>query len=207
MPKQGKRIELLETVYGQQEAYFNTGQKPQNRIVSLSKSYLRPIVRGKENKRVEFGAKVHKIQLDGISFIEKLDFDAFNEGIRLKTAIGRARSLAGKITRIGADAIYANNKNRRYCTQNNIFTDFVPKGRKGKLEAQKKILRKAITKERVSRLEGSFGNEKNAFHLRKIKARTEKNEILWIFCGIHTANAVQIGKRIKKHQHEQNRAA
>ncbi len=29
------------------------------RVVSLNKPYLRPIVRGKETKRVEFGAKVH----------------------------------------------------------------------------------------------------------------------------------------------------
>ena len=30
-----------------------------DRIVSLHKPYVRPIVRGKENKSVEFGMKVH----------------------------------------------------------------------------------------------------------------------------------------------------
>ena len=38
----------------------------------VSKPYVRPIVRGKEAKNVEFGAKCNNILGDGISFIEKL---------------------------------------------------------------------------------------------------------------------------------------
>ncbi|MTU31101.1 hypothetical protein GMD66_18240, partial [Parabacteroides merdae] len=45
--------------------------------------------RGKETKSVEFGAKVNNIQIDGISFIERLSFKAFNEGIRLKDCTSR----------------------------------------------------------------------------------------------------------------------
>ncbi len=67
------------------------------------------------------------------------------------------------------------------------------------------MLAKAIKKERATRLEGSFGNEKNHYNLRTIKARTKKNEILWIFFGIHTANALNIGRRID--EVEQNKAA
>ena len=59
-----------------------------------------------------------------------------------------------------------------------------------------KILAKEIKKERATRLEGSFGKEKEHYHLKKIKARTQKSEILWIFFGIHTANALEIGRRI-----------
>lgn len=36
-------------------------QEVQDRIVSISKPYVRPIVRGKEVKSVEFGAKVNNI--------------------------------------------------------------------------------------------------------------------------------------------------
>ena len=49
-----------------------------DRIVSISKPYIRLIVRGKETKRVEFGAKFNSILIDGISFIEKFSFNAFN---------------------------------------------------------------------------------------------------------------------------------
>ena len=56
----------------------------------------------------------------------------------------------------------------------------------------------AITKERASRLEGSFGKDKEHYHLKRIRARTEKTEVLWIFFGIHTGNALEIGRRIAK---------
>lgn len=59
-----------------------------------------------------------------------------------------------------------------------------------------------ITKERVSRLEGSFGKEKEYYHLKKIKAKTKPNEILWIFFGIHTASALEIGRRMLKLQQQ-----
>lgn len=80
----GKRIRLIRTVLKQQRQIFETGKSVPDRIVSLSKSYIRPIVRGKETKLVEFGAKVNMIQFDGINFIEHLSFRAFHEGIRFK---------------------------------------------------------------------------------------------------------------------------
>ena len=54
-----------------------------------------------------------------------------------------------------------------------------------------------ITKERATRFEGSFGKEKEHYHLKKIKAKTKKTEILWIFFGIHTANTLEIGRRMQ----------
>ena len=59
-----------------------------------------------------------------------------------------------------------------------------------------KKLKAMITKERASRLEGSFGKEKEHYHLKKINAKTKETEKTWICFGIHTANALEIGKRI-----------
>ena len=188
---------LIVKVYKQQRTIFETGKSVQERIVSIHKSYIRPIVRGKEVKQVEFGAKVNKIQIDGINFIEHLQYRAFNEGTRLISSVHFAQWLTKtKIKMVGADAIYATNKNRTFTSSNQIHTDFVRKGKAGKHEDQRKILASAIKKERATRLEGSFGNEKEHYNLRKIKARTKKSEILWIFFGIHTANALEIGRRI-----------
>ena len=53
-----------------------------------------------------------------------------------------------------------------------------------------------ITKERTTRLKGSFGKEKKHYHLQKIKARTKETETLWIFFGIHTSNAMEIRRRM-----------
>ncbi len=202
--KYTNRREVIKKAYEQQMLLFTTGEKPKNRIVSIAKSYLRPIVRGKEIKKVEFGAKVNKIQIDGISFIEHLSFDAFHEGIRFKSSVRLSQQLTHKTLAImGADAVYATNANRRYATKNNIRTDFCRKGRVGKHEKQRKQLASMITKERASRLEGSFGKEKEHYHLKKVKARTQKTEILWIFFGIHTANALEIGRRMALEKLEQ----
>jgi hypothetical protein len=198
MPKRYyKRRKTIRKIEKQQRQIFKTGENPKNRIVSIDKDYIRPIVRGKEVKSVEFGAKVNKIQIDGINFIEHLSFNAYHEGIRYKSAVFTSQTLTKTlVTLTGSDAIYATNENRRFATKNKIKTDFKRKGKPSKHELHRKQLATMITKERASRLEGSFGKEKEHYHLKKIKARTRETEILWIFCGIHVANALEIGRRI-----------
>lgn len=192
------RINTIKKVLKQQTDLFN-GHKIKDRIVSISKSYIRPIVRGKETKRVEFGAKANIVQIDKIDFIEHINFDTFNEGTRLISSVLFGQELLHtKVKYLGADAIYATNANRKYCKQNNIITGFVRKGRASKHEPNLKQIRKSINIKRATEMEGAFGKHKNHYNLRSINARTSKTELLWIFFGIHTGNAVEIGKRIKQ---------
>ena len=192
-----RRVSAIRKILPQQSAKFYEGVRPAKAIISIDKPHLRPIVRGKETKGVEFGAKLHKLQIDGISFIEHVNFEAFHEGNRLKKTIWKAQKLTNKrVKLLGADAIYATNANRIYVSKRRIATDFKPKGRPGRHKEHKSQLSAMITKERASRLEGSFGTDKEYFLLNKIKARTKKTEILWIFIGIHTSNALNIGQRI-----------
>jgi len=202
-----KKRSVIRKVLSQQQEMFTTGSHSvPDRIVSISKSYIRPIVRGKEVKKVEFGAKVNMIQVDGINFIEHLSFDAFNEGVRLIESVRYSRTLFGKITHISADDIYATNANRKWCTAQKITTNFKRKGRAGKHEYHRQIIAAELRKERATRMEGSFGTEKQHYNLDKIKARTEQNEILWIFFGVHTANAVRIAKRLAQEKSSQSAA-
>ena len=160
---------------------------------------MRPIVRGKEVKPVEFGAKVNKLQVDGISFIEHLNFDAFNETTRYESGIFLQRKLFGKCTHQSADAIYATNKNRTYSNKQRIQTNFVPKGKqKPQYIEQSAQIRTILNKQRSTVLEGSFGNEKNHYLLQKSKARTQHTDICWIFFGIMTANISNIAQRMQK---------
>lgn len=201
VPLYYRRVATIKTIQQQQLELFTTGVSPKNRIVSIQKDYLRPIVRGKEVKPVEFGAKVNKLQIDGINFIEHLSFSAFNEGTRLRNTIFKAQSLTKtKLKIIGADAIYATNKNRKFITKHKIKSDFKPKGKLPKNYKDQKKLKALITKERATRLEGSFGKEKEHYHLKKIRAKTKLTEKLWIFFGIHTANALEIGRRIQNNK-------
>jgi hypothetical protein len=203
-----ERIKTIRCILQQQQYHYDQPEKPvPNRIVSLYKPYLRPIVRGKENKPVEFGAKVHQVQVGGCNFIEHLSFNAFHEGNRLKMAVWQHRQWFGSVRQIAADGIYANNRNRTWCREQQIATSFVPKGRQGADKNQKKALRKTLSTLRATVLEGSFGNEKNHYLLRKVKARTKETEIAWIFFGVHTANAVKIAKAREAKVQLQKKAA
>ena len=203
---QMKRLATIDKVKEQQwKLYFGKEAKVPDRIVSLHKPYVRPIIRGKEVKPLEFGAKVNMLQVDGISFIEHFSFDNFNEGTRLQSTIHLQKRYFGACHQIGADAIYATNENRRYCTKNEITTSFVAKGNEGKNKEQKSLMRSILGKVRSTVLEGSFGNEKNHYQMNKIKARTQNNETVWIFFSLLTCNAMQIAKRIQSAEKEKRR--
>lgn len=166
----------------------------------LSKPHLRPIVRGKEVKSVEFGAKVNNILFDGISFIVKLSFNAFNEGSRLVHCLKMHKRLFGvEAKKVGGDTGYAGTENRDYCKANGIQTSFVKRGRPfGEKKKEKDLARKELARVRATAMEGSFGTQKEHYDLRRVKARTKRTEILYIFFGIHTANVVQLADRIEQ---------
>lgn len=201
-----QRVDIIEKVLEQQQEMFRSGESIPDRIVSIDKSYIRPIVRGKEVKTVEFGAKVNMIQFDGINFIEHLSFDAFHEGIRLKQSVRYGRELVGRISHLSGDDIYATNANRTWCKEQGIIHGFKPKGRTGKNAGQQKVLNTQLRKQRATVMEGSFGTEKEHYGLTKIKARTQKNEELWIFFGVHTANAIRIAKRMAQADRQKSAA-
>jgi hypothetical protein len=45
-------------------------------------------------------------------------------------------------------------------------------------------------------LEGAFGNVKNHYLARANKARSQENEIIWIFFCVHAANASKMSKEV-----------
>lgn len=105
--------------------------------------------------------------------------------------------MFGECTYISADRIYATNENRRYCTKKKIKTNFCRKGA-GKDDKLTKKIKGILNKQRSTSLEGSFGTEKEHYLLHKIKAQNPKTEKVWLFFGIHTANAVKIAQRREK---------
>ena len=196
--KQKDMLEVITKVYRQQKNHYNSGDARESipdRIVSVSKPYIRPIVRGKETKSVEFGAKCNNILIDGISFIEKLSFNAFNEGTRLKQCVSLAQKLTGvEVKKIGGDQGYSGNDNRTFCKDNGIETSFTQKGRTSKNET-KNAIKRELARVRATTMEGSFGTQKEHYGLRKVIARIKTTEILFIFFGIHTANVVNLARR------------
>ncbi len=74
---------------------------------------------------------------------------------------------------------------------------FIRKGKAGPIEDQRNQMEKILAKDRDTRMEGSFGTEKNHYGLRRIMARTEATEKLWIFFGVHTANLCRLIHKIQ----------
>ena len=202
--RERQTIDIITKAYRQQSNHFQSGDAREsipNRIVSVSKPYVRPIVRGKETKNVEFGAKSNNILVDGISFIEKLSFNAFNEGARLPHCIKMHRRLFGMdAKKIGGDTSYAGTANRDLCKELKIQTSFVKRGKPFKEMNEKDFVRQELARVRATAMEGSFGTQKEHYDMRRIKARKKETEILYIFFGIHTANAVLLAERLMGRQ-------
>ena len=79
-PRQAERLDTIRTVYEQQKyMYDNRTHSVPDRIVSVSQPFVRPIVRGKAGKPVEFGAKLDISVVDGWTRLECCSFDAYNE--------------------------------------------------------------------------------------------------------------------------------
>jgi len=206
-PQDAQIFKTIKVVYQQQRHHFdNPKAKISDRIISIYKPYIRPIVRGKENKPVEFGIKVHKMQVGGINIIEHDSYSAFNECKRLKISILKHKKMFGECSHISADKIYATNENRKHCTKNKIQTNFCRKGA-GKDDKPTKKIKEILNKQRSTSLEGSFGTEKEHYLLNKIKAHNPETEKVWLFFGIHTANAVKIVRRREKAKKEITQAA
>lgn len=196
--KQSERgyLRTIKKVLEQQQFLLTHPAKElKDRIVSLPKPYVRPIIRGKEIKRVEFGMKVHMLQVDGLCMIDHMSFNAFNESTRLKISTFKHRSSFNALHQLGADGIYATNANRKYLAGKKIFTCFPRKGHQIDTKAEKQ-LRSAIATQRATVMEGSFGVHKISYGLDKVKAKSMKNEFVWVFFGVMTANAVSISKRM-----------
>ena len=95
--KETAMLDVVKTVYGQQlYMYENKTHSVENRIISISQPYIRPIVRGKAKAPVEFGAKLDlPVDENGMAQIENLSFDAYNEAEVLKIAVENYKERTG----------------------------------------------------------------------------------------------------------------
>ena len=129
--KQYKMLLVVGEVYRQQlEMYENKKQSIEDRIVSLSQPHIRPIVRGKAGKNVEFGAKLSASCQDGYVFLDRISWDNFNESRDLKTQVEEYKNRTEFYPESAhADKIYRTRENRAWCKARNIRMSGPPKGK------------------------------------------------------------------------------
>ena len=139
--RQMERLDTIRTIYEQQKyMYDNRIHSVSDRIVSVSQPFVRPIVRGKAGKPVEFGAKLDISVVDGWTRLEYCSFDAYNEAGNLQEMAERFREREGHYpSRILADKIYRNRENLNYCKAHGIRLSGPALGRPRKGETRDKV--------------------------------------------------------------------
>ena len=193
-------FETVKRIYEQQkEMYQERKHSVKSRIVSLHKPHLRPIVRGKSGKEVEFGAKVDLSYVDGYVFSDHIGFENFNESTTFINGVEKfCKRFAKYPDYTVTDQIYGTRENRAYLKKHSIRAAVKPLGRRNKnsVEVEKERQWRRKKQRERNRIEGAIGYGKTNFHLGLIRAKLPKTEESWIKMGLLTQNLIVATKRM-----------
>ena len=105
---------IIQEVYRQQQQMFTERiHKISDRIVSVSQPHVRPIVRGKAGKDVEFGAKISASVVEGYAFLDRLSWDAYYEASDLPDQVEEYKRRYGFYPAVViTDKLYRTRQNR-----------------------------------------------------------------------------------------------
>ncbi|WKJ90312.1 IS5 family transposase [Methylomonas montana] len=182
------RYWVIQHLYQQQwDMYRNQTRRCDRRIVSISQPYVRPMVRGKLDKPVEFGAKLSvSLSGEGLAHVDHLRWDAFHEGLDLVSQVEAYLARYGHYPeRVLADPIYGTRANRDYLKQHGIRFAGKPLGRpKRETEANREQLKHDKEQRRQEYLqripiEGKFDQGKNGYRLNDIRAKRANTSFAW----------------------------
>ena len=181
--------QTIKKVYEQQNYMFENGlHTVEDRIVNIHQPHVRPIVRGKEGKKVEFGSKIQLSLINGFSFIDKLDWNSFNEGTCLKQSVEnyleRFKCYPEKVL---ADKIYCNRENRAYLKGLGIKLEAKPLGR-----PSKEAMSIHVSPGERNPVEGKFGQAKTAYGMNNILAKLQTTSESWIGSIVMVLNLVKL---------------
>jgi transposase, IS5 family len=122
---------VVAEVYRQQLSMYEKKEHSiPDRIVSLKQPHIRPIVRGKAGKSVEFGAKLSASCRNGYVFLDRISWDNFNESGDLKRQVEAFKQFTGYYPEsIHVERIYRTEENRAWCKELGIRMSGVRLGR------------------------------------------------------------------------------
>lgn len=154
--KFAENIITIHKLYEQQKyMYDHRVHAVDDRIVSISQPYVRPIMRGKASKPTEFGAKLHlSIEETGFARIESISFDAFNEGPQLIDALNAYAYRNGQYpARVLVDQIYRTRANLDFCKEHGITVSGPKLGRPSKDAKTNRAQKRSEAKDQSDRIE------------------------------------------------------
>ena len=189
-------LRTIAQVYDQQRwMYQNKTHRCDKRIINLYQPHVRPIVRGKDKAKVEFGSKINLSEVEGFSRIDRFSWEAFNESSDVERQVENFKRLYGCYPRILlADQIYLTRKNRKYLKEKGIEIIGKPLGRpsvKNKLTPAQKYRQKKEMAKR-NHVEGKFGQGKRGYGLNNIQARLPETSESWINAIVFVMNLTKL---------------
>jgi hypothetical protein len=196
-------LDVIKKIYEQQRwMYDHKVHSINDRIVSLYQWWVRPMVRGKDKNKVEFGSKINVSEVNGFCRIDQLSWDAFNEGKFLTVQVENYNDVYGCYPEyLLADKIYLNRENRKYLKERNIKITGKPLGRPSKkqqLSSQQKYRLRKKSAQR-NHVEGKFGQGKRGYGLNNIKARLYETSESWVNSIFFVMNLEKLLKLIDKY--------
>ena len=171
--QQYKKLLVATEIYRQQLSMYETkSRRIDDRIVSLSQPHIRPIIRGKAGRAVEFGAKLSASCVKGYVFLDRISWDNFNESGDLKMQVEEFKKYTGFYPEsVHVDKIYRTKANRAWCKEKGIRFSGSPLGRPPK-NVSKETKKQAQLDEGVRNcIEGKFGEGKRRFSLDRVMAK------------------------------------
>ena len=190
-----KQLWVINTLYDQQQQMYDAKEnRCKDRIVNISQPHIRPIVRGKQGKNVEFGSKLGVSLVNGYTKAETMSWDAYNESSDLPMQAEAYKTLYGYYPElIQVDKIYGTNHNRTWCKARDIRITVTPKGKQKELTKYQKQKRKKEYAERNA-VEGKFGQAKQAYNLNEIKAKLKNTSETWVGAIFFVVNCVKFAE-------------
>ncbi len=171
--RQQNILETIHKVYEQQrEMWENKTQSVPQRIVSLTQPHIRPIVRGKAGKPIEFGAKLSVSCVDNYVFLDKISWENFNESCHLKEQVEKYKETFGYYPEsVHVDKIYRTRENRNWCKERGIRISGPKLGRPPKNVSEEEKKQARLDESFRNAIEGKFGQAKRRFSLNLVMTK------------------------------------
>ncbi len=163
------KLKIAKQVYLQQIDLYQ-GKKIKDRIISFHRPNVRPIFRGKAQKKTEFGVKAFCSIMGKALILSKTSYANFYDGKGFKESINDMQNKEYSVKEVVGDK--GNGGMCKFLKENNI-TDGIEK--RGKRKKDPPIPKKRFAKAR-NKMEGAFGIIKNVFIKNKLRAKTDDGD-------------------------------
>ncbi|MCK4891278.1 MAG: hypothetical protein KAS78_01285 [Candidatus Pacebacteria bacterium] len=164
------KLGIAKQIYSQQMDWYK-GKKIENRIINFHRPSVRPIFRGKAQKKTEFGIKTFCSIMGKALILSKTSYSNFYDGKGFKESISDMKKKKYLVKEVVGDK--GNGGMCLFLKDNNII-DGIEK--RGKRKKDPPIPKKRFARSR-NKMEGAFGVIKNVFIKNRLRAKTDGGDI------------------------------